>query len=223
MNRDIADSPVLEIMNEERYRVLKTQAVGYMLERDAESIPSLGIELVYLTLEFADGIVNVYNAQELEPTTAALTISTYDAGDRKTEASIISYYRDKVQGKFLPYPTYNFNGGGKRGVQVSTVQKLFTLLDYLHQQSEPVSRRQMEHDLGIYVTGLLTHHQTRLTLVSLNELELVRPVRVKMKHFDRENIRKRLYELTAKGRESGKEILEMVYSQQCAILETTEN
>ena len=81
----------------------------------------------------------------------------------------------------------------------------------------------MEHDLGIYVTGLLTHHQTRLTLVSLNELELVRPVLVKMKHFDRENVRKRLYELTAKGRAMGKEILETVYSKQCAILDTTEH
>ena len=81
----------------------------------------------------------------------------------------------------------------------------------------------MERDLGIYVTGLLTHHQTRQTLVSLNELELVRPIRVKMKHFDRENDRKRLYELTAKGRESGKEILEIVYSKQCAILDTTEH
>ena len=208
-------------MNNEHYCIIRTQAIGFLLERfDAD----------YLVLEFADGITNVYNTHELESTTAALTISTFDIANQRSDTSLLDHYRDKVQGKLLPTsstfninPGFKHNHGGKRGVQVSTVRNLFLLLDYLRQQSEPISRKQMERDLGIYVTGLLTHHQTRLTLVSLNELELVRPVRVKMKHFDRENVRKRLYELTAKGRESGKEILETVYSKQCAILNTTEH
>ena len=136
-------------------------------------LPQGVVQINPLILEFSDGLRDVFRLRDLELTHDEVT------------ASMIS-------GRSKPR---------QRLIARSSVQKQLQILEYMRQRSRPVSAPKATKDLGFNTQNFIWRQFERATLISLEEMELLRripvnPAKVGSGH-------KMLWEITEKGKEVG--------------------